>query len=73
MSDEKLRQAKELLGERYLCHPTNHVKKSPRKGPEIDRTDIRKTFARVRREQAEREKREQQVRLEQISKVRRLT
>lgn len=35
-------------------------------------TDIRKTFARLRREKVEREKREQSVRHEQILKVRRL-
>lgn len=49
--EEKLRMAKLLLGERYLCHTTNHVKKAPHRTPENGKAvDVAKTFARVRKQ-----------------------
>ncbi len=47
--EEKVRRAKLTLGTRYLCHESNHVTRSPQRQPESVRTDLRRTFARVRK------------------------
>jgi hypothetical protein len=45
---QKVRAAIEKMGERYVFHPANAVKKAPNKTPEIARTDVAKTFKRIR-------------------------
>lgn len=48
--EEKLRRAKAILGERYLCHPVNHVQRCPRRAPEISKTDVSRTWAKFRKQ-----------------------
>jgi len=52
LPEEKLRRAKHTLGERYVLHASRSVKRAPQKQPEIQHTDVAKTFARVRKAQA---------------------
>jgi len=47
--EEKLRRAKVTLGDRYVYHASHTVKRAPQKQPEILRTDVAKTWARVRK------------------------
>ena len=43
-TQEKLARAKELLGERYLCHPANRVK--IKRAPETPPVDVARTVSR---------------------------
>ena len=45
-----LKQAKEWLGERYVFHPSRHIKKGSYKAPEMHKVNVAKTFARVRKQ-----------------------
>jgi len=47
--EEKLRRAKVTLGDRYVFHISHAVKRAPQKQPEMQRTDVAKTWARVRK------------------------
>ena len=51
------------MGTKYLCHPSNHVKRLPEPLP-----DIRRTFQRAieQREQRARDEQEQAVKVKQI-------
>lgn len=48
----KLEEAKQWLGERYILHPANHIKKGSYKAPDTHRVDVAKTFARIRKQLA---------------------
>ena len=47
-TEEKRRRAISFLGDRYVLHPSNQVKRNPNRTPDVMRVDVAKTIKRAR-------------------------
>lgn len=52
-NDTKRQAAIAYLGDRYLCHPSNQVKRNPQKQPATSRVDVARTIKKARERMGE--------------------